>query len=71
MTILQTPFTYPKKSTVRAGGTRKPFQAELSLLKKMEFVRTMAEVLHTVLESDWKLIGHKFKVVCCTSKIYK
>ena len=28
-----------KKSTVRAGGTRKPFQAELSFLKKMGFVK--------------------------------
>lgn len=29
-----------KKSTVRAGGTRKPFQAEISFLKKMGFVKT-------------------------------
>lgn len=29
-----------KKSTVRAGGTRQPFQAELAFLKKMGFVRT-------------------------------
>lgn len=29
-----------KKSTERAGGTRKPFQAELAFLKKMGFVRT-------------------------------
>lgn len=28
-----------KKSTIRAGGTRKPFQAELSFLKKLGFVK--------------------------------
>lgn len=27
-----------KKTTVRAGGTRKPFQAEFSLLKKLGFI---------------------------------
>lgn len=30
-----------KKSTLRAGGTRKPFQAELAFLKKMGFVKTI------------------------------
>jgi hypothetical protein len=29
-----------KKSTERAGGTRKPFQAEISFLKKMGFIRS-------------------------------
>lgn len=29
-----------KKSTTRAGGTRKPFQAELAFLKKMGFVKS-------------------------------
>ena len=29
-----------KKSTTRAGGTRRPFQAELLFLKKMGFVNT-------------------------------
>lgn len=29
-----------KKSTERAGGTRKPFQAEIALLKKLGFVQT-------------------------------
>ena len=32
-----------KKSTIRAGGTRKPFQAELSFLKKMGFIRSIGD----------------------------
>lgn len=46
-----------KKSTVRAGGTRKPFQAELSFLKKMGFVksngRSAAYRVGLGLEIDW------------------
>lgn len=49
-----------KKSTIRAGGTRKPFQVELSFLKKMGFVKTsgMAQRLTAYrvglgLEIDW------------------
>lgn len=47
-----------KKSTVRAGGTRNPFQAELSFLKKMGFVRKTAsgKAAYRVglgLEIDW------------------
>lgn len=46
-----------KKSTVRAGGTRKPFQAELSFLKKMGFIRTSgrsaAYRVGVGLEIDW------------------
>jgi len=46
-----------KKSTVRAGGTRKPFQAELAFLKKMGFVRTngrsAAYRVGVGLEIDW------------------
>ena len=29
-----------KKTTERAGGTRKPFQAELAFLKKLGFIKT-------------------------------
>lgn len=46
-----------KKSTERAGGTRKPFQAELAFLKKMGFVRTIgrkaAYRVGVGLEIDW------------------
>ena len=46
-----------KKSTIRAGGTRKPFQAELSFLKKMGFVRSIdnkaAYRVGVGLEIDW------------------
>lgn len=46
-----------KKSTVRAGGTRKPFQAELSFLKKMGFVkengRSAAYRVGVGLEINW------------------
>lgn len=46
-----------KKSTERAGGTRKPFQAELAFLKKMGFVRTSgrraAYRVGVGLEIDW------------------
>ena len=46
-----------KKTTVRAGGTRKPFQAELAFLKKMGFVRTngrsAAYRVGVGLEIDW------------------
>lgn len=46
-----------KKSTERAGGTRKPFQAELAFLKKMGFVRTnggrAAYRIGVGLEIDW------------------
>ncbi len=46
-----------KKTTERAGGTRKPFQAELSFLKKMGFVRTngrrAAYRVGVGLEIDW------------------
>lgn len=46
-----------KKSTMRAGGTRKPFQAELSFLKKLGFVRTSghrtAYRVGVGLEIDW------------------
>lgn len=46
-----------KKTTVRAGGTRKPFQAELAFLKKMGFVRTSgrsaAYRVGVGLEIDW------------------
>ena len=46
-----------KKSTVRAGGTRKPFQAEISFLKKMGFIRTSgrsaAYRVGVGLEIDW------------------
>lgn len=46
-----------KKSTERAGGTRKPFQAELAFLKKMGFVRTRgrraAYRVGVGLEIDW------------------
>lgn len=46
-----------KKSTIRAGGTRKPFQAELSFLKKMGFVkengRSAAYRVGVGLEINW------------------
>lgn len=46
-----------KKSTIRAGGTRKPFQAEISFLKKMGFVkeknRKAAYRVGVGLEIDW------------------
>ena len=46
-----------KKSTERAGGTRKPFQAELAFLKKMGFVKTngrsAAYRVGVGLEIDW------------------
>lgn len=46
-----------KKSTERAGGTRKPFQAELSFLKKMGFVKSMGRLaayrVGLGLEIDW------------------
>ena len=46
-----------KKTTIRAGGTRKPFQAELAFLKKMGFVRTSgrsaAYRVGVGLEIDW------------------
>lgn len=46
-----------KKSTERAGGTRKPFQAELAFLKKMGFVKTKgrraAYRVGVGLEIDW------------------
>ena len=46
-----------KKTTERAGGTRKPFQAELSFLKKLGFVRTdgkkAAYRVGVGLEIDW------------------
>lgn len=45
------------KSTTRAGGTRKPFQAELSFLKKMGFIRSKGnQAAYRVglgLEIDW------------------
>ena len=49
-----------KKSTERAGGTRKPFQAELAFLKKMGFVRTSgrraAYRVGVGLEIDWSQV---------------
>lgn len=46
-----------KKSTVRAGGTRKAFQAEISFLKKLGFVREIngraAYRVGLGLEIDW------------------
>lgn len=46
-----------KKSTSRAGGTRKPFQAELTFLKKMGFVkangRSAAYRVGVGLEINW------------------
>ena len=46
-----------KKSTIRAGGTRKPFQAELSLLKKLGFIkvkgRSAAYRVGVGLEINW------------------
>lgn len=46
-----------KKSTVRAGGTRKSFQAEISFLKKMGFVKEKngraAYRIGVGLEIDW------------------
>ena len=46
-----------KKSTIRAGGTRKPFQAELSFLKKLGFVkergRSAAYRVGVGLEINW------------------
>lgn len=46
-----------KKSTIRAGGTRKPFQAELSFLKKMGFIkengRSAAYRVGVGLEINW------------------
>jgi len=46
-----------KKSTTRAGGTRKPFQAELSYLKKMGFVKSSGRFaayrVGLGLEIDW------------------
>lgn len=46
-----------KKSTIRAGATRKPFQAELSFLKKMGFVkkngRSAAYRVGVGLEINW------------------
>ena len=46
-----------KKTTERAGGTRKPFQAELSFLKKLGFIRTIgtraAYRVGVGLEIDW------------------
>lgn len=46
-----------KKSTVRAGGTRKPFQAEISFLKKMGFIKEKngkaAYRVGVGLEIDW------------------
>ena len=46
-----------KKSTERAGGTRKPFQAELSFLKKMGFVKSTGRLaayrVGLGLEIDW------------------
>lgn len=45
------------KSTLRAGGTRKPFQAELPVLKKMGFIKSAGKnALYRVgvgLEIDW------------------
>ncbi|MCD8000696.1 MAG: hypothetical protein LUH21_26120 [Clostridiales bacterium] len=46
-----------KKSTVRAGATRKPFQAELAFLKKLGFIKTKgrnaAYRVGVGLEIDW------------------
>ena len=46
-----------KKSTIRAGGTRKSFQAEISFLKKMGFVKEKggkaAYRIGVGLEIDW------------------
>lgn len=47
-----------QKSTIRAGGTRKPFQAELSFLKKMGFIHSTktgkaAYRVGVGLEIDW------------------
>lgn len=46
-----------KKSSLRAGGTRKPFQAEISFLKKLGFVRKDGRSARyrvgTGLEIDW------------------
>ena len=46
-----------KKSSIRAGGTRKPFQAELSFLKKLGFIKTngrrAAFRVGVGLEIDW------------------
>ena len=46
-----------KKSTIRAGGTRKSFQAEISFLKKMGFIkesgRNAAYRVGVGLEIDW------------------
>ena len=47
-----------KKSTIRAGGTRNPFQAELAFLKKMGFVKETsggrtAYRVGVGLEIDW------------------
>ncbi|MCM1186113.1 MAG: hypothetical protein NC251_08480 [Lachnoclostridium sp.] len=51
-----------KKSTTRAGGTRKPFQAELSFLKKMGFVkqngRSAAYRVGVGLEINWPQVQH-------------
>lgn len=46
-----------KKSTIRAGGTRKSFQAEISFLKKIGFVKEKSgKAAYRVgvgLEIDW------------------
>ena len=46
-----------KKTTQRAGGTRKPFQAEMSYLKKLGFIyKNEAFKRGTGLNIDWPLV---------------
>ena len=46
-----------KKTTLRAGGTRKPFQAEMAYLKKLGFIYSNnAFKRGTGLNIDWPLV---------------
>lgn len=51
-----------KKTTQRAGGTRKPFQAEMSYLKKLGFIyKNEAFKRGTGLNIDWPLVEESLK----------
>lgn len=51
-----------KKTTQRAGGTRKPFQAEMSYLRKLGFIyENEAFKRGTGLNIDWPLVNESLK----------